>query len=161
MGMKNFIEWQGITMTNIRGIAHVAIQAQAEKFEELVTFYVEALEFKVVHRWSLPQFNLKSAAMLKSCDGNTLIEIFDSEADIAAQGRKRNIGEEFIRGALLHFAINVMDVSKAYETALSYGATKCIEPSVVELGSADKVLTNALVYSPNGEVIEFINESIF
>lgn len=146
-------------MNNIRGIAHVAIQA--EKFEELITFYVNALEFKVVHRWSLPQFNLKSAAMLKSSDGNTMIEIFDSEADIAAQGRKRNMGEEFVRGALLHFAINVYDVSRAYETALSYGATKCIEPSIVELGSPNKSVTNALVYSPNGEVIEFLNESIF
>ncbi len=69
-------------MTNIKGIAHIAIQA--ERFEELITFYVKALEFKVVHRWNLPQFNLKSAAMLKSTNGNTMIEVFDSEADIAS-----------------------------------------------------------------------------
>ncbi len=91
----------------------------------------------------------------------SVVFYLDFYFNLVSQGRKRNAGEEFVRGALLHFAINVNDVSKAYEIALAHGAMKCIEPSVVELGSTDKVVKNALVYSPNGEVIEFINESIF
>lgn len=145
-------------MSNVKGIAHVAIQA--ENFQKVLSFYINALDFKIVHEWSLPQFNLKNAAMLKSSDGNTMIELFDKEADIAAQGRKRKENEEVISGALLHLAFNVYDVNLAYKKALSYGATKCIEPSTVILGD-NITVKNALVYSPNGEVIEFINETIF
>lgn len=146
-------------MVNMNGLAHIAIQAQ--NFEETILFYEKALDFEVVHQWSLPEFNLKKAAMLKSKINQTMIEIFDKNADIATQGRKRKSGEDFVSNAILHFAINVDNVTTAYNKALSYGAKECIPPSFIELGSKEMTVENALIYSPNGEVIEFIKESIF
>ncbi len=146
-------------MANVKGIIHVAIQA--EHFEELVAFYIKALDFKEVYRWSLPQYNLKNAAMLASSDGHTMIELFDNEADVAGQGRKRNAHEEVVKGALLHFALAVDDVQAAYEKALRHGAVSCIEPATFALGHPEKIVSNALVHSPNGEVLEFISTDIF
>ena len=71
-------------MANVKGIAHIAIQA--EDFEKTADFYINALEFTEVYRWSLPQYNLEKAAMLASNDGLTMIELFDSKAEIAGQG---------------------------------------------------------------------------
>lgn len=146
-------------MANVKGIAHVAIQA--ENFEALVAFYTNALEFTEVYRWSLPQHGIEMAAMLKSSDGVTMIELFDNKADIAGQGRKRAAGEEIVKGALLHLALNVDDVQAAYDTALRHGATQCIAPSTFALGKPGKIVSNALVYSPNGEVLEFLSTNIF
>ena len=146
-------------MANVKGIAHVAIQA--ENFDELVAFYVNALDFTEVYRWSLPQHNIEKAAMLKSSDGGTMLELFDNRADIAGQGRKRAEGEEIVKGALLHLALTVDDVQAAYDRALSYGASACIAPSTFDLGKPGKIVSNALVYSPNGEVLEFLSTSIF
>jgi Lactoylglutathione lyase and related lyases len=146
-------------MANVKGIAHVAIQA--ENFDDLVAFYINALEFTEVYRWSLPQHNIEKAVILKSSDGGTMIELFDNKADIAGQGRKRAAGEEVVKGALLHLALNVDDVQAAYDRALHHGAKKCIAPSTFELGQPGKMISNALVYSPNGEVLEFLSTSIF
>ncbi|WP_298993612.1 VOC family protein [uncultured Desulfovibrio sp.] len=146
-------------MANVKGIAHIAIQA--EDFEKTANFYINALEFTEVYRWSLPQYNLEKAAMLASNDGLTMIELFDNKAEIAGQGRKRGPGDEIVKGALLHFALKVDDVQAAYEAALKHGATPCIPPSTFELGHPGKTVTNALVYSPNGEVLEFLSTTIF
>lgn len=141
-------------MANVKGIAHIAIQAK--NFDEVIQFYTNVLNFKVAHTWALSEFQLKEAAMLVSADGNTCIEVFDSEAKIAAQGRKALMHEEVTHGALLHFALTVENASEAYATAIAFGAKSCIPPTTINLGLPVGEIHNALVYSPNGEVIEFI-----
>ncbi|MGG0286592.1 VOC family protein [Peribacillus butanolivorans] len=146
-------------MSNIKGIAHIAIQAK--DFDEVIRFYTNALNFKIAHTWALPEFNLEKAAMLVSSDGNTFIEVFDYEAQIAAQGRKALEHEEIKHGALLHFALTVENASEAYKTAIHFGAKNCVPPATMELGYPVIKVNNALVYSPNGEVIEFIEKVNF
>ncbi len=143
----------------IKGIHHIAIRAR--NFDSTMDFYLNALDFTISHEWSLPQFNLKRAAMLKSADGNSFIELYDQEADIAAQGRKIKEGEEFVQTALLHICMSVEDCSIAYERAIRAGGKPCIEPMVLHLGMPAVIVRNSLIYSPNGEVIEFMEKAGF
>lgn len=145
--------------TNIRGIHHIAVRA--ENFEETLRFYTEVLNFTVRHTWSMPELNARHAAMLRSGDGNTFIEIFDRDAEVASQGRQKKPGEDVVGGALLHLALTVRDAEAAYHEALSSGARSCIPPTVLELGCPPIRVKNALVYGPNGEVIEFLEEGAF
>lgn len=142
---------------HISGIHHIAIRAK--DFDATVRFYTKVLHFHVRHTWSLPQYQLKAAVMLKSADGGTFIEVFDNDADIAAQGRRAALGEEPVQGALLHLCLSVDNAKAAYEAALAAGATSCVKPATLFLGNPPLEVHNALVYSPNGEVIEFIEDS--
>lgn len=144
---------------NISGLHHIAIRAI--DFDQTLKFYTEALGYTVSHSWSLPQFNLKRAAMLRSADGHSFIELFDNEADIAAQGRKNKPGEEYVQTALLHLCLGVENAEEAYHYAIAAGATSCIEPMSLELGDPGVKVKNALVFSPNGEVIEFLEKGEF
>ena len=138
----------------IIGLHHIAIRAK--DFEQTLEFYTKGLGFTLGHRWSLPEFNLKNAAMLKAPDGNGYIELYDQDADIPAQGRKIKIGEEYVQTALLHICLTVTDATVAFHHAIAVGATPCLEPMTLELGHPMFTVRNSLVYSPNGEVIEFL-----
>ncbi|QWU16802.1 Catechol 2,3-dioxygenase [Paenibacillus sophorae] len=144
---------------SVKGLSHVAIQAK--DYEGTIAFYTEVLGFKVGHYWSLPSFQIKEASMLVSPDRRTCIEVFDNEAVIPAQGKKASSEEEVAYGALLHFAFYVSDVDDTYQKAIAHGAKACVEPSQMSLGEPALVVKNALVYSPNGEVIEFIEDVDF
>lgn len=143
----------------ITGIHHIAIRAN--DFDRTLNFYRQALGFRVAHTWSLPEFNLERAAMLQSADGRTFIEVFDTAADIAAEGRKRRPGEAPVQTALLHLCLSTGNAEAAYHQAIAAGATSCIPPMTLQLGSPPLNIQNALVYSPNGEVIEFIEKTEF
>ncbi|KIO78503.1 glyoxalase [Pedobacter lusitanus] len=143
----------------VYGLHHIAIRA--ENFDQTVSFYTEILGYTIGHTWSLPEFNLKQGAMLKSPDGQSYIEIYDREADIPAQGRKKQDREEFVQTALLHICLTVKDSKLAYELAIAGGATSCHEPMTLHLGSPAITVHNSLVYSPNGEVIEFLEPADF
>lgn len=142
---------------HVSGIHHIAIRAK--DFEKTLRFYTGTLQFSVRHTWSLPEFHLKQAAMLKSADGSTFIELFDNDADIAAQGRPPLPGEESVQGALLHFSLCVDNAQNAYNEAIEHGARSCVPPMTLTLGKPPLTVRNALIYSPNGEVIEFIEKS--
>lgn len=144
-------------MGNILGLHHIAIRAT--DFEQTIQFYIEGLGFTVRHEWSLPEFNLQRAVMLASPDGTSYLEIFDKDADIAAQGRKIKQDEPYVQTALLHLSFRVKNAAEAYLTAIAAGAISCIEPTELELGTPSVKVRNALVYSPNGEVIEFIEKN--
>ncbi|BBB93495.1 VOC family protein [Methylomusa anaerophila] len=146
-----------IENNKVYGIHHIAIRAK--DFEKTVRFYIEVLDFNIRHIWSLPEFNLKQAAMLKSRDGSSFIEIFDNDADIAAEGRRPLAGEEPVQGSLLHFSVLVDNAELAYSRALSAGASPCVPPMTLFLGDPPLAVRNALVYSPNGEVIEFMESN--
>ncbi|ULO10153.1 VOC family protein [Paenibacillus sp. 19GGS1-52] len=142
-----------------KGLAHVAIQAK--NYKETITFYIEVLGFKVGHHWSLPSFQIKEASMLVSPDQRTCIEIFDDAAVIPAQGKKALSEEDIAHGALLHFAFYVNNVEEIFQKALAHGAKAFIEPDYLSLGEPPLVIKNALIHSPNGEVIEFIEDVDF
>lgn len=144
---------------SIKGLAHVAIQAQ--HYEATIAFYTEVFGFKVGHHWSLPSFQIKEASMLVSPDQRTCLEIFDNEAIIPAQGNKAVSDEEVKHGALLHFAFYVDHVDDMYHKALAHGAKAYVEPAQLSLGEPPLVVRNAVIYSPNGEVIELIEDVDF
>ncbi|RAJ35634.1 VOC family protein [Pedobacter cryoconitis] len=143
----------------ITGLHHIAIRA--ENFEQTVRFYTEVIGYSVGHTWSLPAFKLKQAAMLKSPDGLSYLEIYDNQADIPAQGRQKLAHEAFVQTALLHICLTVKDSKIAYDMAIAGGATPCHEPMILHLGNPAITVRNSLVYSPNGEVIEFMEKVDF
>jgi glyoxylase I family protein len=140
-------------MINITGIHHIALQAK--DYKATVKFY-EAFGLTVHHSWSLPQFNITYAALLRIPGTDSYVEIFDQGANVAAQGRRAAAGESPVTGALLHFSFRVKDATAVYDEALLLGATSCIPPTVLTLGEPPVTIKNSLVYGLDGEVIEFI-----
>lgn len=128
----------------VLGLHHVAIRAN--NFDETIRFYTELLGFKVQKTWTLPAFNLRQAAMLQSADGHTAIEVYD-ELDVVNGPNG---------GALLHFALRVDDAQAVFEKAVNFGAKVCVEPMKLRLGHPVFEVNNALVYGPNGEIVEFL-----
>ncbi|MGL4584395.1 MAG: VOC family protein [Flavobacterium sp.] len=146
---------------NIIGFHHYAIKAQ--EYDNTIHFY-EQLGFIQIHSWSLPDFNLKQATMLFQPKLNLYLEVFDKDADIPTQGRKRQNNDEHIENALLHICFIVKDANLARIEALKIGAKDLSEGTLaITLSNANKrvSVTNSLVYSPNGEVIEFLEEVSF
>lgn len=146
---------------NITAFHHVSIKAQ--DFDETVSFY-KKLGFEMVHDWPLPDFNLEKCAMLHHKNINYYLEICDKNSDIPTQGRKRKDNDEYIENALLHICFTVKDAEKARIKAIEYGA-KDLSEGVFQLDLINKNKTisvrNSLVYSPNGEVIEFLENVNF
>lgn len=155
----NEVNRKGKVYVNIKGLAHVAIQAK--DYSATIRFYTEALGFKRGHHWSLPSFQIKEASMLISPDGRTCLEIFDDEAVIPAQGKKARSEDEVAYGAMLHLAFYVDDADEAFQTAIAHGAKPYVEPGNLALGEPPLPIRNALLHSPNGEVIEFIQDVDF
>lgn len=141
----------------IKGFHHFAIKAQ--DFEGTVKFY-ESLQFEVVHSWSLPEFNLKQCVMMRNKFFDCHIEICDKDADFPSQGRKHKQGEEYVQNSLLHICFTVADAAAAFEHAIKNGAEPLSQKEILQLRSEYKSVkvANSLVYSPNGEVIEFLEE---
>lgn len=143
----------------VHGLAHAAIQAQ--DYAATLEFYAQALDFRLGHHWSLPAFNLEQVTMPVSADGRTCLEIFDPQAQIPAQGRKASAADEITHGALLHLAFYVDNVQATYEKALAHGARTYVAPDTMQLGEPALTVRNAVVHSPNGEVIEFLEYADF
>jgi lactoylglutathione lyase len=133
----------------------------ARDYQATIAFYIEVLGFKRGHHWSLPSFQIREASMLISPDQRTCLEIFDNDAIIPAQGKKASTEDEIAHGALLHFAFYVDNVNEIYQKALAHGARTFVEPDQLTLGEPPLVVKNAVIYSPNGEVIEFIEDADF
>lgn len=144
---------------SVKGLSHVAIQAR--DYKATIAFYIEVLGFKLGHYWSLPSFQIKEASMLISPDQRTCIEIFDNDAVIAAQGKKALSEADITHGALLHLAFYVDNVDEMYQKALAHGAKAFIEPDSLSLGEPPLLIRNAIIHSPNGEIIEFIEDVDF
>ena len=148
-----------VSTTNVRGIHHIAIRA--EDFEKSVRFYTDVLNCTVRHTWSGPDRNIRQAAILKSSDGASFIEIFDRDDEVASRGGEKNLGEKPAGEVLLHFAVTVNDAEQAYREALEFGCRSCKPPVTLELGHPPVSVKNALVYGPDGEIVEFLEENAF
>ncbi len=146
---------------NIIGFHHYSLKVT--DFDKTLQFY-HSLGFEELHSWSLPSFQLKKGMMIYHKAINCYIELFDEDAIIPTQGRKRKEGEEFIENSILHICFTVKDAALAREEALKNGALD-LSGGVfeLELGNAQKSVNvrNSLVYSPNGEVIEFLESVAF
>ncbi|MCT6869866.1 VOC family protein [Apibacter sp.] len=149
-------------MNQIIRFHHFNIKAQ--DFEVTTNFY-KSLGFEAVHSWSLTQFNIKRCTMMYHPIANIYIEICDKDADMPTQGRKKKENEEYIENAILHICFTVSNAELAYKYAIENGATTCCPLSEIELiddlSLKAMLVKNALVYSPNGEVIEFIERDPF
>lgn len=145
---------------NIKGFHHFAIKAK--DIERTVQFY-ETLNFEVTHSWSLPEFNLEKCVMMKNKAFDCYIEICDSNANFPTQGRKRKQGDPYVENSLLHICFTVADAKKAYDEAIENGAKPLSAKETLALRNQGKNVTvsNSLVYSPNGEVIEFLESVVF
>jgi len=146
--------------SSIIGFHHFNIKAQ--NFDATMDFY-KSLGFEGIHSWSLPDFNIKKCSMLFHPIANIYLEICDKNANMPTQGRKRIDSEEYVENAILHICFSVKDAEQAYLFAIEKGAKPLIEANEIELinpkNSKKLKVTNSLVYSPNGEVIEFIEDS--
>ena len=114
-----------------RGMAHVALKSS--DWQRSLDFYTRICGFDIRHRWRMP--NGAHAAMLSAPDGGAMLELFDAAADVPAQGRRAEPGEEPVQGALLHLAFRVDDVDAAYEAALAWGAPSRRAPTRQPPGS--------------------------
>lgn len=146
---------------NIIGFHHVSIKAQ--NFNDTVSFYTK-LGFELIHSWSLPDFNLEKCVMLHNRSINYYLEICDKNAEMPTQGRKRKEHDEYIENSILHICFVVKDAAEARTEALKYGAqdlSKDIFRIDLINGNKSVKVVNSLVYSPNGEVIEFLERVDF
>jgi len=95
---------------------------------------------------------------------NCYIELFDKNAAIPTQGRIRKPNDEYIENAILHICFTVKNAEQARNEALKNGATD-LSQGVFELDlvnqSKSVKVRNSLVFSPNGEVIEFLEQTNF
>ena len=138
------------------GMAHVALASP--DWQRSLDFYTRVCGFEVRHCWRMP--NGAQAAMLAAPDGGAMLELFDADADVPAQGRKPAAGEEPVRGALLHLAFRVDDADAAYNAALAWGAPSHRAPVTVNLGDAAHAVRNAMICGPGGEIVEFIDDGV-
>ena len=146
---------------NITRFHHYSLKVN--DFDVVLRFY-KSLGFEEVHSWSLPSFQLKKGMMIYNQKINCYIELFDRDAAIPTQGRKRESEDDFVENAILHICFVVKDAHLARIEAMKNGALDLSE-GVLELdliGENNSVsVRNSLVYSPNGEVIEFLEEVKF
>lgn len=146
---------------NIRGFHHIAIKA--EDFDSTELFYSK-LGFTKVHSWRLKEFNINKCVMMFHPEAAMYIEICDRDARMPTQGRPRKEGEEYVESALMHICFFVDNADQAYQEAIKAGATSLNGSNKIALvnDSGNKLeVVNSLVYSPNGEVIEFIETDPF
>lgn len=157
-GAKSMIYNEKEFENNLLSFHHICIKAQ--DIETTVQFY-QKLGFQIKHDWALPSFNIKYCAMMHHPKINVYLEIADKDAAMPTQGRKKLPDEDYVENALQHICFMVRDAQLAANLAISYGAQPLTEVlNIIELVGVsfnkNIQVKNTLVYSPNGEVIEFL-----
>ncbi|PTF61134.1 glyoxalase [Staphylococcus chromogenes] len=136
------------------GLAHIAIMA--ENYEETISFYTNLLQFKKSHYWTLEEYHIKEACMLRSLDRQTFIEVFDKHARVPSEGNILKKHDENIHGHVLHFALTV-DSIKEVVTHLKKSNVKVLNAyESLSLGQPAVEVINAIIEDPNGEIIELL-----
>lgn len=137
---------------------HVGLLAR--DFDGALRFYTEVLGFGVRRTWSLPAAGIHRAAFLDAGDGSPCVELFDGASEVP--GARASSGDDGpAAGPLLHLALRVPDVDAAYARAVGGGAEPVTEPMDVGLGEPPLSLRFAMVRSPNGELVEFLQSDDF
>lgn len=144
-----------------RGLDHIALHSY--DIDATVSFYTEALGFRVAREWSAPAAGVNRCVFLDAGD-DRLIEIFDASSTPpggSASGldaEKQPSDDERARtSALVHFAIRTDDPATLFQRAVAGGARPLMEPAVIETSGASPMTIHVgFVYGIDGEVIEFI-----
>lgn len=92
-----------------------------------ISFY-EALGFRQVHHWRLPQYAIERAVMMQAPDSKSWIELFDLQAAIAMQGNPASRPQDVVTGALTHICLSVSNLDLALQLIVEAGATKLYGP---------------------------------
>lgn len=138
----------------IFGLSHVAIMA--ENYEETISFYTELLQFEKAHNWTLEEYQIKEACMLRSLDNQTYIEVFDKHAKVPREGRILKNYTEDTHGHVLHFALTVDSIEEVVENLKQHHVKILNAYEKLSLGYPPVEVVNAIVEGPNGEIIEII-----
>lgn len=145
----------------IKGFHHINIKAQ--NVDETELFYAR-MGFIRVHSWKFKEFNITKCVMMFHPEANMYLEICDPDAKMPTQGRPRKEGEEYTESALMHICFFVDDAAVAFQEAIRAGAKPFLPANTIVLKDDNTEAleaTNSLVYSPNGEVIEFLESDPF
>lgn len=140
------------------GFHHFAMRTP--DLQRSITFY-EALGFRQVHEWTLPDYGIDRAVMMQAADTKSWIEIFDLKAGIPMQGRGAKVGQAIVTGALAHICLTVNDLEKACARIVEVGATHLHGPENLGLGQPEVSVQNAIFEGPAGEVIELLQHVRF
>ncbi|MBJ6135631.1 VOC family protein [Ochrobactrum sp. Q0168] len=125
-----------------------------------VSFY-EALGFRQVHHWQLPQYSIEQAVMMQAPDHKSWIELFDLQATIPMQGNPASHPQEVVTGALAHICLTVSNLDLAVQRIVEAGATKLYGPETLELGTPAITVHNAIFEGIAGEIIELLEPVTF
>jgi lactoylglutathione lyase len=120
------------------GIHHLGLWVKDP--QKSLDFYTKGLGGAIVH--SFPMADKPATINLVDLGGNAVVEIIP-----------RGNGEEEANAHWAHVAIRTDDARGAYDRALKAGAVSRTAPQDMNLGTM--AVTNAFVYGPDREVIEF------
>lgn len=120
------------------GFHHIGLIT--DDVERSLTFYIEGLKGEIT--FSFPMGDSGKTIYLVELGQNAVVEIIPGSHSEA---------ESNARWA--HIALATDDTRAAYQLALDAGAVTRSEPKDLLLGTM--AVTNAFVYGPDGEVIEF------
>lgn len=123
--------------------------------------FFEALGFRQVHEWALPQYGIVLAVMMQVPDNSSWIELFNLDADIPLQGTGGSVGENIVTGALAHICLTVTDLEKASARIVEAGAKHLHGPETLSLGRPEVLVRNAIFEGPAGEIIELLQQVRF
>lgn len=140
------------------GLHHYAVRAP--DLARSVAFY-EALGFRQVHSWTLPDYRIDHAVMMQAPDGNSWIELFDLQAEIPMQGAGAQNGQKVATGALAHICLAVTDLDRASSRIVAAGARHLHGPEALSLGTPAVDVQNAIFEGPAGEIIELLTQVRF
>ena len=127
---------------NFKGFHHIGLFSKDTK--KSLEFYTKGLGGEIVSSFPLPGDESKWIYLV-DLGGNSVIEIIPLGVD-----------EPEERARWAHVCFNTEDVKSAYEAAVAAGAKTRSAPNDVTLGTVMDV-TNAFVYGPDDEIIEFFN----
>lgn len=126
-------------MSLISGIHHVALKPTKAQFGEVMKFYTELLELKVVRQWGDPEY---PATMISTGD-NSCVEVLPGDDVLPDEGK------------FAHLALATSEVDECIRRVREAGYTITIEPKDVEL--ADLKARIAFCIGACGEIVEFFH----
>lgn len=114
-----------------------------------------------MHHWTLEDYHIKEACMLRSLDGQTYIEVFDKHARVTSEGLVLKKQDENIHGHVLHFALTVDSIKEVIDHLKQHNIKILNAYESLSLGQPPVEVVNAIIEGPNGEIIELIESVTF
>ena len=126
---------------------HVAVRVP--DFEQAVNWYVEKLDFRIVHQW--PYGDLKLAYVAPATDDNFTVELLSGgEPKPIPKPVYTDLGDSLRLAGYHHFCLTVASIAAAIEELRKRGVTIVTEPFYLE--AINRKL--AFISDPFGNLIE-------